>query len=155
MTESGLSHDDRFTHPPTARRRSQGLPRRRRARLRIPRKSTRHKVCVGGDLMTECQGLFAVTVAVASEGSRSDLLAMASVLHRRGVKVVEAELTKPAHGRRIFNATFNATLAQAETVLKSFQNMIDVLDAALFEAVDARGIRDEPPASSGCRWLAA
>ena len=101
--------------------------------------------------MTEYTGLFAVTVAVASEGSRSDLLAMASVLHRRGVKVVEAELTKPAHGRRIFNAT----PAQAEMVLKSFQNMIDVLDAALFEAVDARGIRDEASTSSGCGWLAA
>lgn len=105
--------------------------------------------------MTEYAGLFAVTVAVASEGARSDLLAMASVLHRRGVKVVEAELTKPAHGRRIFNATFDATPARAETVLKSFQNMVDVLDAALFAAVDARETRDEPPTSTSCRRLAA
>lgn len=105
--------------------------------------------------MSEPQSLFAVAVVVASEGSRSDLLAMASVLHRRGVGVVEAELAKPVRGRRIFNATFSATSAQAETVLKSFQNIVDVLDAALFEALDAREIRDEPDNSTGSRRLAA
>lgn len=99
--------------------------------------------------------LFAVSVAITADGARSDLLAMASVLHRRGVRVVEAELTKVAHGRRVFNATFNATSAQASTVLKSFQNVIDVVEAALFDALDTRDIPDAPRVStSGIRLSA-
>lgn len=82
--------------------------------------------------------LFAITVALDPEGSRSDLLAFASVLHRRGVDVLEAELTRPSNGRRVFHATFKATPAHATTVLRTFENLVDVLDAVLFEAFDAR-----------------
>ena len=82
--------------------------------------------------------LFVVTIAVDAAGPRSDLLAMASVLHRRGVEVVEAELAREAHERRVFSATFRATPRAAATVLRSFENLVDVVDAALFEALDAR-----------------
>ena len=96
--------------------------------------------------MKDDQGLFVVTVAMTVDGSRSDLLSMASVLHRRGVSVVEAELSRPAHERRVFSATFNATERQADTVSKSFANLIDVVDVALFRALDAREIHDEQAA---------
>jgi hypothetical protein len=84
--------------------------------------------------------LFAVTVAMTADGARADLLSMASVLHRRGVDVVEAEFGRAMHGRRVFSATFAATPQQASTVLKTFENLIDVVDASLFAALDARSI---------------
>jgi hypothetical protein len=82
--------------------------------------------------------LFVVTVAMVPGGARADLLQMASTLHRRGAEVVEAELSKPAHGRRVFSATFRATPRQAETVLRSLAGLVDVVDAGLFEALDMR-----------------
>lgn len=86
--------------------------------------------------------LFVVTIALDPDGSCADLLSMASVLHRRGVAVVEAELGRPAHGRRIFSATFGATPQQAATVLRTFDGLVDVLDATLFTALDARVSRE-------------
>ncbi|MET0929238.1 MAG: hypothetical protein ABWX74_06955 [Aeromicrobium sp.] len=86
--------------------------------------------------------LFAVTVALTADGSRADLLSVASVLHRRGVEVVEAELGRPAHGRRVFSATFAATPQQAATVLRTFEGLVDVVDASLFEALDARVVHE-------------
>lgn len=88
--------------------------------------------------------LFVVTLAVLADGDRADLLAMASVLHRRGVDVVEAEMSRPSHGRRVFSSTFRAERHHAETVLKTFENLIDVVDASLFEALDARAIHVDP-----------
>lgn len=81
---------------------------------------------------------FVVTVALTADGARSDLLALATVLHQRAVDVIEADFSRPAHGRRVFSATFHATSQQARTLHKSFENLIDVIDAALFEALDAR-----------------
>lgn len=91
--------------------------------------------------------LFAITLALDPEGSRSDLLALASVLHRRGVDVLEAELARPTNGRRVFHATFKAKPAHANTVLRTFENLVDVLDAVLFEAFDAR--QPDGPSPSG------
>lgn len=82
--------------------------------------------------------LFVVTVAVTADGARADLLSLASVIHRRGVDIVEAEFCRAVHGRRVFSATFAATPQQASTVLKTFENLIDVVDATLFAALDAR-----------------
>lgn len=93
--------------------------------------------------------LFVVTVALVSDGSRANLFAMASVLHRRGVEVVEADLTRPSHGRRVFSATFSAEPRRADTVLKSYENLVDVLDASLFEAFDKRTLHVEPLVRSG------
>ena len=99
--------------------------------------------------------LFAVTVALAADGARADLLSAASVLNRRSVDVIEAELGRPAHGRRVFSATFAATPQQAATVLRTFENMVDVVDASLFEALDARAVpslgpeRERSAASTG------
>ncbi|TXL60741.1 hypothetical protein [Aeromicrobium terrae] len=90
--------------------------------------------------MTELtpKSLFVVTVAMAADGSRADLLQMAAILNRRGADVVEAELSRPAHGRRVFSATFSSSRIQAETVLRSIEGLVDVVDAALFSALDAR-----------------
>jgi len=88
--------------------------------------------------------LFVLTVALVPGGARADLLGLASVLHRRGVDVVEAELARPAHERRIFSATFRSTTRQAETVLRSMQGLVDVLDATLFQALDTRSTAAEP-----------
>lgn len=85
--------------------------------------------------------LFAVTVALTAEGSRADLMSMGAVLHRRGVEVVEAEFGRAVMGRRVFSATFSATPQQAATVLKTFENLVDVVDTSLFEALDARSIQ--------------
>ena len=82
--------------------------------------------------------LFVLTVALVPDGARADLLGLASVLHRRGVDVVEAELSRPAHGRRVFSTTFRSTTRRAETVLRSMEGLVDVLDATLFQAFDAR-----------------
>ena len=84
--------------------------------------------------------LFVVTVALVADGARADLMGMASVLHRRGVDVVEAELGRPVHQRRVFSATFRASPEQASTVLRTFEGLVDVVDATLFEALDARTI---------------
>ena len=97
--------------------------------------------------MTIDSRLYAVSVAVVSDGSRSDLLSMAAVLNRRGVDVVDAEYARPANGRRVFSATFRATPSHATTVLRSFENIVDVVDAVLFEALDARQPRDHQPIS--------
>lgn len=91
--------------------------------------------------------LYVVTVAMFADGDRSDLLTMASVLHRRGVEVVEAEMSRPSHGRRVFSATFRAERQHAETVLKTFGNLVDVVDTSLFEALDARAIPVDPAVS--------
>jgi hypothetical protein len=92
----------------------------------------------------EAERLYVVTVAVTTDGARSGLLGLASVLHRRGVDVLEAELARPSHGRRVFNATFGATPQRAATVLRTYENLVDVVDAALFEALDIRAGRDAP-----------
>lgn len=84
--------------------------------------------------------LFVVTVALTATGARADLLTMASVLHRRGVDVVEAELSRPAHDRRVFSAMFAATSQQASTVGRTFEGLVDVVDVSLFEAMDARTV---------------
>jgi hypothetical protein len=91
---------------------------------------------------------YVVTVAMWAGGARSNLLSMASVLHRRGVEVVEAEMARPAHDRQVFSATFSADARQAETVLRTFENLVDVTDASLFEALDSREPRHDPVAGT-------
>ncbi|GAA3512978.1 hypothetical protein GCM10022234_04580 [Aeromicrobium panaciterrae] len=87
-----------------------------------------------------CESLFVVTVAMVPGGARANLLSMASVLHRRGVDVVEAELSRPGHDRRVFSATFRSTARQAETVLRTLEGLVDVVDATLYAALDVRGV---------------
>jgi hypothetical protein len=104
--------------------------------------------------MNEPQRLFVIAVAMTVDGSRADLLQMASVLHRRGVEIVEADLSRSAHGRRVFSATFHAAERQAETVLRTMEGLVDVIDASLFNALDARGDlhrRLTPPSSTTVR----
>lgn len=91
---------------------------------------------------------FAITVAVLAAGDRGDLLALASVLHRRRVEVVEAELARPAHGRRVFSATFIAEPERAATVLRTYEGLVDVIDASLYEALDSRQAHLPNPVSA-------
>jgi len=48
------------------------------------------------------QRRFVVTATMTAHGGRVTLLAMASVLHRRGVEVVEADIGRPARSVRVF-----------------------------------------------------
>ncbi|MET0930841.1 MAG: hypothetical protein ABWX74_15075, partial [Aeromicrobium sp.] len=82
------------------------------------------------------------TVALTADGSCADLLSVASVLHRRGVGVVEAELGRPAHRRRVVSAAFAAPPQQAATVRRTFEGLVDVVDVSLFEALDARAVHE-------------
>ena len=91
-------------------------------------------------MSSSLESLFVVTVAMVPGGARADLLSMASVLHRRDVEIVEAELSRPGHDRRVFSATFRSTARQAETVLRTLEGLVDVVDATLYAALDVRGV---------------
>lgn len=81
---------------------------------------------------------FVLSGVMAATPQRGALLALASALHRRGVDVVEAELERPRRGVRAFNVTFNGTPRQAETVLRTVDNQVYVLEVSLYVHVDAR-----------------
>ena len=69
---------------------------------------------------------YAVTVEVVG-GDQSTLLSLASVLHRRGVDVLAAELSRPVGGRRTFTATLAATTRQVDTVAATLRNLVPVM----------------------------
>jgi hypothetical protein len=78
--------------------------------------------------------VFAISVELAADPS-ADLLVMASVLHRRGVEVLEAQLSRPTGGRRLFTASFAARSGRhATSVARTFQARVGVLDAHLLTA---------------------
>ncbi len=79
--------------------------------------------------MTEL-GPYSVAVVLA-DGDSSALLSVVSMLHRRGVDVLEAELTRPAADRRFFTATFTATWRQARTVEASLRNLVHAVSVEL------------------------
>jgi hypothetical protein len=80
-------------------------------------------------------GTYFVSVALVS-GDRAGLLSLASMLHRRGIDVLEAEFSRPSAGRRVFNATVAATPRQASTLEASLRNLIDVVGVFTCEALD-------------------
>jgi hypothetical protein len=88
---------------------------------------------------------YVVTVAMTADGARSDLLAMAAVLSRRHIAVLEATLARPVQGRRVFTATFQASPIRAQSLLRTFQSQVDTVDARLVptteQAADATGPR--------------
>jgi hypothetical protein len=86
--------------------------------------------------------VYSVTVALIDDGDHDGLLVLASVLHRRGVRVAEAKLTRAAHGRQVFDASFSTTPRMAASVLATLQNQVKVLDAVLFEVLDMRSAPD-------------
>ncbi len=73
---------------------------------------------------------YAVTVAWHGTDP-STLLALASVLHRRGVDVLDARLTAPVAGSRAFEATILATARQAATVEATLRGLVPVTDVHL------------------------
>jgi hypothetical protein len=104
--------------------------------------------------MTEPRTLFAIRAVMTTDSSRSDLLSLASVLHRRGAEVIEAALSPALNGRRVFAATFDATSPQAATVLRSVENLINVIDVSLVDARDAHVTqRGWQQCSSPVAWL--
>jgi acetolactate synthase regulatory subunit len=84
--------------------------------------------------MTEMRP-YSVAVALIARDS-STLLSLVSTLHRRGVDVLSAELTRPTAGRRAFTATFHASWRQARTVEASLRNLVDVVGVEMCEAAD-------------------
>jgi hypothetical protein len=92
---------------------------------------------------------YSVVVALAG-GDSSALLSLVSTLHRRRVDVLDAELTRPDAGRRVFAATFLATSRQARTVEASLRNLVDTVDVEMCEAADDRREKESPtPTQSG------
>lgn len=80
-------------------------------------------------------GLQPFSVAVDLTGRNSSaLLSLVSTLHRRGVDVLSAELTRPTADRRTFTATFHATERQARAVEASLRNLVDVVGVEMCEA---------------------
>jgi hypothetical protein len=84
--------------------------------------------------MTELR-TYSVAVALTGRDS-SALLSLVSTLHRRGVDVLDAELTRPFANSRAFTATFHATLRQARIVEASLRNLIDVVGVEMCEPAD-------------------
>jgi acetolactate synthase regulatory subunit len=78
-------------------------------------------------------GKYSVAVALSGQDAAT-LLRLVTVLHRRGVHVVEAELGQPTQRRAAFTATFLATARQALVVAASLRNLIEVLGVELCEA---------------------
>lgn len=87
--------------------------------------------------MTESQS-FVLSGAMAVTNDHGALLVIASALHRRGVDVTEAELRRPRDGVRRFDVTFRATPSRAEAVLRTVENLVDVLEAALWNHHEVR-----------------
>ena len=75
--------------------------------------------------------LFGIEVSLDVGTGESPLLSAASVLHRRGIDVIEASLVMRSTRRFRFTATFRCDAAQARTVLRTFENRIDTLDVML------------------------
>jgi hypothetical protein len=104
--------------------------------------------------MAEPHRLFAITAVMMTDSSRSDLLRMASVLHRRGVEVIKAEMSPALDGQRLFTATFGATTQQAFTVRRSVENLINVTDVSLRDTKDAHVTQPgRQQYSSDVAWL--
>lgn len=78
---------------------------------------------------------YAVSVALEG-GDHALLLSLVSMLHRRGVEVLEADLSRPTEGRRVFNASVSATASQARTLAASLRGVIHVVDVSLYDADD-------------------
>ncbi|MET0456515.1 MAG: hypothetical protein ABW137_32145 [Mycobacterium sp.] len=75
--------------------------------------------------------LYVLEVTLIGDDGRSPLLAAASVLHRRGIDVVEATLTTDRLAGYRFTATFRCRPAQARTVQHTFGNRADTQDVTL------------------------
>jgi acetolactate synthase regulatory subunit len=78
---------------------------------------------------------YSVAVALAGDDA-STFLRIVATLHRRGVPVVEAALSRPTADRRAFAATFVATGRQARVVAASLRRLVDVVGVELSEAAD-------------------
>lgn len=88
------------------------------------------------------QGVFGLEVSMAVHVERSPLLSAASVLHRRGIEVIEASLSPPSvEGSWQFAATFRSGPVQARTLLRSFGNLIGTTDAVLVDFADGSRMR--------------
>lgn len=87
--------------------------------------------------MTEVRPYSVAVTLAGSDGSA--LLSVVSTLHRRGVDVLNVELTRPTAGRRAFTATFHATWRQAGTTEASLRNLVDVVGVEMREAANDRG----------------
>lgn len=70
---------------------------------------------------------FLVTVTVYADASRPPLLSIASILHRRHVTVLDAELRRAEGLAQKFIATVAASTERMETLARSLSREIDVL----------------------------
>ena len=77
----------------------------------------------------------AVEIRLAGD-DHATLLRLVSTLHRRGVHVLEATLSRP-EGRPTFGATFLASQRRASLVATSFDRLVEVLDVSVHAVGEA------------------
>ena len=87
---------------------------------------------------------YAVTVGIEARDDVRVLLSLASVLHRRGIGVSQANLSPPSLGRRTFTAVFTATNRQAVTLQASLSRLIEVVEVVLVEAGEGPKLGQSP-----------
>lgn len=76
-----------------------------------------------------------IVIAVTLRESRdhAQLSRLASIFGRRGLDVLEAELSRISQGSRLFTATVMASPRRANTLLQSFLGLVDVVSAELLD----------------------
>lgn len=75
--------------------------------------------------------LFRILVTLQDYGDRRTLSRLASVFGRRGLEVLDAELSRTSHGTRTFSASFIASPARANTLARTFLGLVHVAGTEL------------------------
>lgn len=78
--------------------------------------------------------LFRILVTLQDCGDRRTLSRLASVFGRRGLEVLDAELSPTSHGTRTFSASFIASPARATTLGRTFLGLAHVVGTELSDA---------------------
>lgn len=95
------------------------------------------------------QPLFSLTVTMTGDTTRTGLLSLASVLHRRAVDVLEVDLRRPVDGQRTFTSTVSAGRQRMNTLVATLLNEVDVLTADYIELLDFRQVVESAPIPHG------
>jgi len=94
---------------------------------------------------------YSVTVTVHADSRRPPLLSIGSILHRRHITVLEAELRRPVGSAQTFSATVVTSARRMTTLAHSLLREIEVLSVDYVELLD---LPDTPDACQPIRQLA-
>jgi len=87
---------------------------------------------------------YSLSITMLADSSRSGFLAVVSVLHRRGVRVLEAELRRAIGDVQSMTVTLALSRTRMDTLAKSLVREIDVLSADFVELFDFRHATETP-----------